>query len=50
MHLEFVCTYDEETKNYHCGGRKISIPDFLVYNFRNIPEVIPYNKPKGLKN
>ena len=32
------------------GNRKIAIPDILVYDLRNIPQIIQYNKPKNLKN
>lgn len=49
QHLEFICEYDEN-EGYKCGSRRIAIPDFIVYQLRNIPEVISYNKPKNLKN
>lgn len=52
LHLEFKCTYHAEDNQvyYSCGTKRLNIPEMLTYRLRNIPEVIAYNKPKGLKN
>jgi hypothetical protein len=50
LHLEFVCAYEKQSGGYRCGGKRMGVPEPLVFALRNIPEFIPYNKLKNMKN
>lgn len=48
--LEFKCNFNQQTQRYECGKAVINLPDKLLFNLRNIPEVIVNNKAAGIKN
>ena len=50
MQVEFKCRFDKELNGYRCGGRVITLPELVLYNVRNIPEIIPNHKQVALKN
>ena len=49
-HLEFKLNFNEDIHGYQCGLHAVAVPEFLTGILRNIPEVIPYNKPKNMKS